>query len=225
MQTAQQVINRVVSSNVLTETQEQPTKAKRANIAEWAGWLRLQTHNDPQIEAMVERVAEYMQHFKANRVPSWLSLLGTCGTGKTHCAQKVWVHLYNRTRNWSPSHVYDGPRYIERPIYWPALIRDLRNGQRYEELADMAGWPVLFLDDIGAERDTTGFAAEQLNTLLGSRVRKWTILTSNLMLEQLASIDLRIADRIVREPGNQFIEVDTVSHSQRRFRDGLPFKP
>ena len=75
-------------------------------------------------------------------------------------------------------------------------------------------WPVLFLDDIGAERDTTGFASEQLNTLIGARSDRWTILTSNLSLENLGSIDPRIADRIIRRP-NIFVEVNTKSHSLR----------
>lgn len=166
---------------------------------------------------MVERIGRFVRRYKDKQRPAWLSLLGTTGVGKTHCAQRVYQRIYNGTRNWSPYHVYDGPKYQERQIYWPALVRDLRSGNRYEELADMADWPVLFLDDIGAERDTTGFAAEQLNTLLGERVNRWTILTSNLDLEQLAKIDPRIADRIVREPGNEVIEVDTVSYARRKF--------
>lgn len=106
--------------------------------------------------------------------------------------------------------------FIQAPVYWPALIRDLRGGERYAELREMSDWPVLFLDDIGAERDSTGFAAEQLNTLLGCRVHKWTILTSNLMLHQLAAIDPRISDRIIREPGNQFVELTTTSYALRQ---------
>jgi len=165
---------------------------------------------------MVEKIARFVRSYRDKQKPCWLSLLGSCGVGKTHCAQRVYQRLYNGTRNLSPYSVFEGPKYIERPVYWPALVADLRSGQRYEEMADMRDWPVLLLDDIGAERDTTGFAAEQLNTLLGSRVRKWTIITSNLRLEQLAAIDQRIADRIVREPGNQFIEVETVSYAFRR---------
>lgn len=78
----------------------------------------------------------------------------------------------------------------------------------------MWNWSVLFVDDIGADRDTTGFATEQLNTLLGSRIDKWTILTSNLMLENLAQVEPRIADRCIRKP-NIFIEVKTISHALR----------
>lgn len=70
------------------------------------------------------------------------------------------------------------------------------------------------LDDNGAERDTTGFASEQLNTLLGCRADKWTILTSNLSLSQLGDIDPRIADRMIRSP-NIIVQLSTISHSLR----------
>ena len=63
----------------------------------------------------------------------------------------------------------------------------------------MHRWPVLFLDDVGTERDPTGFAADELNTLLGSRMGKWTILTSNLQFDKFRAIDARIASRLVRD--------------------------
>lgn len=138
----------------------------------------------------------------------WLSLIGKTGTGKTHCARRLWDWAETRFE-WTRF------EYIQMPIYWPAMIRDLRAGERYHELRELAEWPVLMVDDIGAERDTTGFAAEQLNTLLGCRVGKWTIITSNLMLHQLAGIDPRISDRIIREPGNELVEIDTVSYALR----------
>lgn len=106
--------------------------------------------------------------------------------------------------------------FCHSPIFWPQFVSELRSGDAYAKLRDMARWPVLFVDDIGAERDTTGFAAEQLNTLLGSRVGKWTIITSNLNLEQLAGIDPRISDRIIREPGNEYIELTTKSYAVRK---------
>lgn len=102
------------------------------------------------------------------------------------------------------------------PIYWPSFVSDLRSGIAYERLADMLKWPVLYLDDIGAERDPNGFSAEQLNLVMGRRVGKWTILTSNLSIAQLAAIDPRIGDRIIREPGNHYVEIDTVSYGLRK---------
>lgn len=158
---------------------------------------------------MVKKCARFSLALKAKESPRWISLLGKSGTGKSHCAMALWLYAY-------PKFDWSNYEYIHKPIYWPELIRDLRNQERQKEVADMSRWPVLFLDDIGAERDTTGFAAEQLNTLLGCRVGKWTILTSNLTLPQLASIDPRIADRIIREKGNQFLEMNTESFGLRQ---------
>lgn len=198
-----------VVNSALTAMQAQPTKAEPVNTAAWAEWLEIETLNDPQLEAMAAACGRFILRFKARQSPAWLSLLGDSGVGKTHCADRVWRWLAARF-NWADC------EFIHRKIYWASLIRDLRGGKRYDELRELSEWPVLFLDDIGAERDTTGFAAEQLNTLLGTRVGKWTILTSNLMLEQLAGIDVRIADRIIREPGNEFIEVKTESYAVRQ---------
>ena len=79
----------------------------------------------------------------------------------------------------------------------------------------MWDWPYLFLDDVGAERDTTGFASEQLCTLLGTREGKWTMITSNLSVAEFASLDTRIASRMFRG-GSKAIEIDAKDYSTRR---------
>lgn len=201
--------------NVLTEVSEPQTREQPVCIEDWAKWLKLQTRQDPQLEAMVVACAKWARRFKdftsrhAYLRPSWLSLLGKTGTGKTHCANRMWGWCEPQF-NWARF------EFIQMPVYWPALVRDLRLGERHNELRELSEWPVLMVDDIGAERDTTGFASEQLNTLLGCRVGKWTIITSNLTISQLAEIDPRIADRIIREPGNEFVDVDTVSFALRQ---------
>jgi len=141
--------------------------------------------------------------------PRWLSICGTTGTGKSHCARRIW-QFGRANLNWS------GCDYISNTHgkYWPSEVDALRAGNHFEHFNDMKRWPILFLDDIGAERDNTGFATEKLNTLLGCRDERWTIITSNLMLEQLAAIEPRIADRIIRQP-NIFIEITTKSHALR----------
>lgn len=107
--------------------------------------------------------------------------------------------------------------YYHKPIYWPAFVSDLRSGESYKQLREMMRWPVLFLDDICAERDTSGFASEQLNTLLGSRDGRWTIITSNLALHQIAAVEPRIADRMIRSP-NICVEVQTTSYAIRNLQ-------
>lgn len=154
---------------------------------------------------MVAACAEFGLAFKEGKQPRWLSLLGVTGTGKTYCARKLWKSLAAKS-DWRKV------EFLHSEIYWPRFVSELREGNHYDRLLDMVRWPVLFLDDIAAERDSTGFATEQLNMLLGSRGDKWTILTSNLMLEQVGAIDPRIADRIIRAP-NILVEVNTVSYS------------
>jgi hypothetical protein len=154
---------------------------------------------------------------KNDRKPCWLTLMGKKGTGKTHCARRVWTFLYTHFELGRHPSLFDC-RYTPRSVYWPAEVDELRGGDESSkrEFREMQKWPALSLDDIGAERDTSGFAAEKLNLVLGCRVGAWTVITSNLNLEQIGKIEPRIADRIVREPGNQFIEIDTMSYSMRK---------
>ena len=144
--------------------------------------------------------------------PFWLSLLGKSDTGKSHCAQVLWNKLNGR---FSTEHT----RYVPRSIYWPKFMEDLRERIRTNdgigEYLDMSRWPLVLVDDALTERDTTAFTADKLNTLLGTRVGKWTILTANLNLSQISQIDDRIASRIIREPGNLFIEMTTIGHAFR----------
>lgn len=160
------------------------------------------------MEKLVAACARFCLRTKRDVVPSWLTLLGDTGTGKTHCAEAVWhkrhLHFDWSRTGWAP-----------QKIYWPSFVSDLRNGESFAKIRDMARWPMLFLDDICAERDPSGFASEQLCTLLGQRQNKWTIITSNKTVEQLAAIDVRLADRLVREPGNELVEVHTVSYAMR----------
>lgn len=123
-----------------------------------------------------------------------------------------WIRLHS---NW----INTG--WVHEAIYWPEFVDDLRAQIAQGQFRDARTWPVLFLDDIGAERDSTGYAAEQLNMILGCRVGRWTIITSNLMLDQLAKIDPRISDRMHREPGNIIVELTTTSYALRNADDAL----
>lgn len=179
-------------------------------MPDWAAWMRMERSDEPEIAALITQVARYLMQFKYRTTPPcWLSLLGKVGNGKTHCAQRAFDHMVART-DWADM------SYLPARIYWPSFVNDLRSGEQYEKLREMAFWPVLFLDDVGAERDKSGFATEQLNTLLGQRVGRWTILTSNLSLEQISRIDPRMADRIVREEGNRYIEVNAEPYRCKR---------
>ena len=209
MQTTEQI------TNALTAPLAPSTKGQRPNIAElspvakaqWAEWLRINLHGEPQLLEMAGKCGKFALSVKEGGEPRWLTILGPSGSGKTHCARRLWQSLHGRF-NW------DRMDYIAALIYWPAFMSELRAGGAYDREREMQRWPMLCLDDIGAERDTTGFAAEHLNTLLGCRVGRWTIITSNLSLEQIGAIDPRIADRMIREP-NILIELNVKSYAMR----------
>lgn len=179
---------------------------------DWAKWLKLETFSEPGLENLVERCALFAGALTRHQSPRWLSILGKSGTGKTHCAERLWI-LRDKL-DWSHT------RYIGHVIYWPQFVEqmreNIRDGYGTGKLLDMGSWPLLVLDDIGAERDQTGFAAEKLNMLLGMRVGKWTVITSNLLLKALSKVDDRIASRMVREPGNLVIEIEaTLDYGER----------
>jgi DNA replication protein DnaC len=156
---------------------------------------------------MARLCGDFARAFKANETPRWIALLGKSGTGKTHCGRRLWNHLSARL-SWQSC------QFVHGETYWPNFVSRLRSGNSYDLLQDMVNWPVLFLDDICSERDTTGFSSEQLNMLLGSRENKWTIITGNITLSDIAKLDARIADRMIRKP-NLFIELNTKSYSLR----------
>jgi DNA replication protein DnaC len=105
--------------------------------------------------------------------------------------------------------------YFMLPVWWPELLNELRDGKAYERVSDMAKkWPLLVLDEIGASRDTTGYAGEQLYTLLARREKKWTVITTNLSMQELGVLDNRIASRCFRNDGI-VVETNTVDFNQR----------
>jgi DNA replication protein DnaC len=202
-------------TSALTAQLEPSTKAKPPSIGElslgaeiqWAAWLRLETRGDAQLRLLVAKCAAFALAVKEGGEPRWLTILGPSGTGKTHCARRLWQSLHGRFS-------WDRMDFIAALIYWPAFMSELRSGGAYNREREMQRWPMLCLDDIGAERDTSGFASEHLNALMGCRVGRWTIITSNLSLEQIGSIDPRIADRMIREP-NMMIELSVSSYAMR----------
>jgi DNA replication protein DnaC len=169
--------------------------------------LAFNTCGDPVLEGMLAAAVDWIRGFRNNERPRWISFLGDSGTGKTHLGSRCFNFLWRRT-NWRAC------SYIGHVVYWPDFVQRLRSGESFGKRDDMKRWPVLMLDDIGAERDTTGFASEELNTLLGCRGDKWTILTANVTLQKLAQIDQRIASRVVRGK-NIAVQCNTCDYALR----------
>ena len=173
----------------------------------YSEWLKFKTCGDKELEKAALAAGRWALWLKCGQQPCWLSLVGRSGTGKTHIVTRLFNWAIERmdthTMLWTP-HV----------VYWPRFVQQLRSGDAFKKRDDMLRWPVLCLDDVGSERDKTGFASEELMTLLGCRVGRWTLLTSNLDLDGIGAIDERIADRMIRVP-NVCCEINTVSFAVR----------
>lgn len=168
------------------------TKMSKPSNPKFADWLEFKTFGDPELQKVLDSCFEWISAFKARQSPRWLSLIGDSGTGKTHCCKRLWKYAREHS-DWSKMD------YLPKVIFWPDFVHELRAGHAFDMRNEMKRWPVLFLDDIGAERDPSGFAADELNTLLGCRVGKWTLLTSNKDIDGIKAIDGRIASRLIRD--------------------------
>jgi DNA replication protein DnaC len=157
---------------------------------------------------MVLAAAEWNNACHDGQAPRWISFLGNSGIGKTYLATALWHKCKNKF-DWN------GTAYQRGWVYWPDFISELKKGESYNRRDDMKRWPLLFLDDVGAPRDPSGFAAEELHTLLGCRMGRWTIVTANLTLEEVAKIDMRISSRMIRDQ-NIMVQSQALDYALRK---------
>lgn len=157
--------------------------------------------------------------------PRWLSFTGSSGSGKTFLCQLIRQH--------APKYFFTHPSFARAGAFidWPETIHDLRNestrASAYAAIDNAIRDNLVFIDDIGASKDSE-FAAAELHRLLNRRLNHWTLITSNRSLEAIAdSIDTRISSRLIRGR-NVCIEINTVDFALRKNRrrpdtkDSLP---
>ncbi len=146
--------------------------------------------------------ARFITAYKNHDEPYWLSLLGNSGTGKTFLAELSFdtIHPWYEVLAWARNRDMTLAGY-ERPPKEKFLDLAFRNY-------------MVVIDDIGSEY-TTDFARSKLYEFLNRRDRKWTMITANLSLEQIATkLDERIASRMMRH-NSVVVEVDTKDYSLR----------
>ena len=197
----------------LTRETARPTKRRleQEELKRWAKFFRFDPCKDPVLMKLLRGAAEFARDLcHRYEHPRWLTLVGKSGTGKTHLARGIW-RAWNGKAMWYESH---GCQLVREGQYhrFAKMVNDMRAGG-YGIFQSCAECDFLTLDDLGTEY-ASEFSQRQLTGMLDQREHKWTVLTSNLTLDDIAKIDTRIVDRMMRGE-NEVIEVDTLSYSLR----------
>lgn len=151
-----------------------------------------------------------------NTKPYWLSLLGDSGIGKTMLAKRAYRHFMDYSRHNKKLDVQN-QRIVGNTgqiCNWRGFCADVRGGS-FGRIDDICSDWFVVLDDIGSEHDPTGFVASMIDRVFNERQHKWTLITSNLFLKQIAEkIDSRVASRMIRH-GSKVIETRSMDFSLR----------
>jgi DNA replication protein DnaC len=146
-----------------------------------------------------------------------LTFCGVSGTGKTMLANCILNEL--RKNKWGfldgvQGH-FNGTKLVRADWMkrdWRKISDGFKAGD-YEIIEDMESVFILMLDDIGADYDPSSNSTSKLDRVLRSRAGKWTILTCNLTLSQIAeTLDTRIASFLIRDE-NKVVEIEAVDYS------------
>lgn len=173
---------------------------------------------------MKSAAEQFISDIVNDQPPRWVSFLGKSGAGKTMLA--TWLNRQFKATldwqiNWPATERSKTPtnqqgriiRYRGDYVSWATLARQQREGE-YRILDDACALSFLVIDDIGAEYGTD-FINSKLYELLSRRENKWTVITGNLSLAEVASrIDARIASRMIRH-GSVVVDVNVTDYNLR----------
>lgn len=156
---------------------------------------------------MLHEARQFWREVTGGNCKRWLSLLGPSGTGKTYLANRVYRTAEVECRErWRRDQL---PRTLSfRSISFGRFLEKCR-AREYDTSAalDALAEPYcLFVDELGADRDPTGFAGELIWKMASFRVGKATLFTSNMGLDALGALDARIRSRVIRDE-NKCVEL------------------
>lgn len=168
-----------------------------------------------------ERLLEEMR--AETPIPRWLTLTGISGLGKTFAAKLILRKvrkLIGPFLRWrimedmgaTTRHV---PSFNSHFCKWRDVADELRNGN-FGIIRDLREIFFLVIDDIGDEHETD-FTNSKLYELLDGRMGKWTVITSNRTIKQIAEKERRMASRMIRD-GNVQIELKGEDYSIRKLK-------
>lgn len=163
-------------------------------------------HGDPQLMHMHRECVRFVESMASADVPGyWLSLLGPSGTGKTMLARCI-NRVFQRKIEGAIDELRSSPNQIWRRaggfLGWPKCIDYMLDSDFGFMRQACEDW-FLVLDDVGAEHaKMRELSSSKLFSILNARQGKFTVLTANLGIDEIADkLDPRIASRLLRHGG------------------------
>ncbi len=146
--------------------------------------------------AMLGFASRFVQDIRDGAKPYWITFVGKSGLGKTHLAKRI-VSL-SRTRG----------GLITWPTFEDAMLR-----WEFGLLNDLADDELVCLDDILATQ-AKSIVADKLYGIMERRLGKWTIITANMGLGDIASINARMSSRMLRD-NNIVVECEGTDYAMQ----------
>lgn len=149
-----------------------------------------------------------------------LTLTGTSGNGKTLLARMVVGELdvspWGTVREVKPKIEGGNKTDFDVRFFDLRSISDrMRNGE-WELDQAMIAPQLAILDDLGADYDPKKIFAGKIDKVLRNRRGRWTLITSNLELEQIRQqLDTRIASWLIRDE-NKLVNIRAGDYALRR---------
>lgn len=173
------------------------------------------TLEDPALVDMHEAAKWFCTDMKKSRASHWLTFCGASGTGKTHLARRCFAYFKTNIegRQWVPKENHVAVQYGNF-WNWSNVVNEMREG-RYGDFEFMCDDWFTVIDDVGSERDPTKFATDKLLEILNQRRDKWTLITSNLFLDEIGEkMDVRLSSRLLRD-GSKVVQNNTQDFNLR----------
>lgn len=178
-------------------------------------------HHHPDLAKLEDGVWDFCRGFAMNPKHGngkRLVIFGNNGVSKSRCARAIakWVREKAIDLPLVPGYL-PGDENMSTVscelINWAEQVGRFKEGNW--DIDALINIPMLILDDIGAEHDPSKAAQEKLYLILDRRERRWTVVTTNVVLSHWESrFERRVADRLFRN--STIIDLSRVpSYSQR----------
>ena len=177
-------------------------------------YFDFETDGDTKLISILEKAVSFSNDYEPSKKEGhWLTFLGSCGVGKTHLAKRILKYVKDHHTQYLRR--YGITQFRSNLFsYWPDIVDALRGGD-YGRLNPLYSADFLAIDDLGAEY-ASDYINSKLQQLLNKRLNKWTVITSNLSLDDFSHKDERIASRLVRG-GNQVIQIDATDYYLKHY--------